>query len=50
MAEFEGKVSFHYPYMIEADDQEQAEFDMISLARDDFPEATNFEIVDIKKV
>lgn len=50
MPEFEGKVSLVFPYVIEADDQEMAEFDMISLAKDDFPEANNFDIVSIQKV
>jgi len=47
-------VSFKQPdgmnYQVDADDLEDAEFQILALAKEDFPEAVNFSVENIQKV
>lgn len=50
MPVFEGEVVMSYPYVITAADREDAEYDMLASAKEDFPEATGFSVQIISKV
>lgn len=50
MPVFEGEVIMRYPYVITAADEEDAEYDMLASAKEDFPEAAGFAVNNITKV
>lgn len=50
MPVYEGEVVMRYPYVITAGDDEDAEYDMLAMAKEDFPEALGFSVNNIKKV
>jgi len=49
MPVYEGEVLMRYPYVVDMDDEESAEYEMLTLAKEDFPEATGFSVAGIKK-
>lgn len=50
MPVYEGEVVMRYPYVVDMDDQESAEYEMLVLAKEDFPEATGFSVATINKI
>lgn len=49
MPVYEGEVLMRYPYVIDMEDEESAEYEMLVLAKEDFPEATGFSVANIRK-
>lgn len=50
MPVYEGEVLMRQPYVVDMDDEESAEYEMLVLAKEDFPEATGFTVANIKKI
>ena len=50
MAIYEGEVLLRFPYVVDMDDEESAEFEMLTLAKEDFPEGSGFTVSSIKKI
>ena len=50
MPVFEGEVIVSFPYVITAADVEDAEYDVLASAKEDFPEAAGFAVNNITKV
>lgn len=50
MPVYEGEVLLRYPYIVDMDDEESAEYEMLTLAKEDFPEGSGFAIATIKKI
>lgn len=49
MPVYEGEVLMRYPYVVDMDDEESAEYEMLVLAKEDFPDATGFTVANIRK-
>ena len=47
---YEGEVLMRYPYVVDMDDDEAAEYEMLVLAKEDFPEAVGFQVLNIKEI
>ena len=47
---YEGEVLLRYPYVVDMDDEEGAEYEMITLAKEDFPEGSGFTVSNIRKI
>lgn len=50
MPVFEGEVLVTHPYVIDMDDEDQAEYEMLVLAKEDFPEGGGFTVSNIRKI
>lgn len=50
MPVFEGEVIMRYAYVVTADGEDNAEYDMLAMAKEDFPYATGFVVNNIVKV
>ena len=46
---YTGEVLMRMPYVVDMDDEEMAEFEMLAMAKEDFPEANGFSVSNIKK-
>jgi hypothetical protein len=46
---YTGEVLMSMPYVVDMDDEEQAEYEMLVMAKEDFPEASKFSVQNIKK-
>lgn len=46
---FTGEVTMRYPYVVDMDDEAEAEYEMLAMAKEDFPEATGFSVANLKK-
>jgi hypothetical protein len=46
---YTGEVTMSMPYVVDMDDEDEAEFEMLSMAKEDFPEANGFAVINIKK-
>ena len=49
MTVYTGEVMMSMPYVVDMDDEEQAEYEMLVMAKEDFPEAGKFSVINIKK-
>lgn len=50
MTVFEGEVLVRHPYVVDMDDEEAAEYEMLVIAKEDFPEGAGFSVSSIKEV
>lgn len=50
MPVYEGEVVMRYPYVVDMDDEESAEYEMLVLAKEDFPDASGFAVANIRKI